>query len=129
MMKTICKRLRGGDDLLGEIQRLAAYIPISAGVVLSAVGNLRHLRLGDGKNVTELDGHVEIVSITGTVSARRSHLHLCCARDDLSTLGGHLAEGCIVDTTCELVIGILDDWRFGVERDPVTGNDELQFAR
>ena len=42
-------------------------------------------------------------------------------------LGGHLCPGCIVNTTCELVIGELPGVRFGVEQDGETGYDELVF--
>lgn len=130
-MQTICKRLRRGDDLLLSIRRLAEEYDLQAGVVLSAVGCLSRLRLRDASGVTirEAEENVEIVSLTGTVSARRTHLHLSCSREDLSCLGGHLAEGCIVNTTCELVIGILDGWRFGVELDGDTGYDEITFLR
>jgi predicted DNA-binding protein with PD1-like motif len=40
-------------------------------------------------------------------------------------MGGHLKTGCIVRTTCELVIGILDDITFKRKTDPETGFDEL----
>ena len=70
-MKTICRRLRRGDDLLRSIEQIA--------------------------------------------------------REDLSTLGGHLMPGCIVNTTCELALLALDGWRFGVEQDSETGYDEIVF--
>ena len=35
--------------------------------------------------------------------------------------------GCIVNTTCELVLLALDGWRFGVEQDDETGYDEIVF--
>lgn len=130
-MQTICKRLRRGDDLLLSIRRLAEEYSLQAGTVLSAVGCLSRLRVRDasGAVIREVEEDVEILSLTGTVSARRTHLHICCAREDLSCLGGHLVEGCTVNTTCELVIGILDGWRFGAEQDGTTGYDEILFLR
>lgn len=130
-MQTICKRLRRGDDLLLSICRLAEEYDLQAGVVLSAVGCLSRLRVRDasGVSVRTVEEDVEIVSLTGTVSVQRAHLHISCAREDLSCLGGHLVEGCVVNTTCELVIGILDSWRFGVEQDEATGYDEIVFLR
>ena len=44
-------------------------------------------------------------------------------------MGGHLVTGCIVNTTCELVLGVLDGWRFGTQDDPQTGYDEIVFER
>ena len=127
----ICKRLRRGQDLKVEIQRLAAEHHIQAAVVLSAVGCLSHLRVRDASGVQaqELHEDVEIVSLMGTVSETRTHLHISCAREDLSTLGGHLMDGCIINTTCELVLGILDGWRYGVEEDEETGYDEIVFQQ
>lgn len=128
-MQTICKRLHRGDDLLESIRHLAAEHQIAAGVILSAVGCISKGRVRDASGVTirDIPDHCEIVSLNGTVSVQRCHLHIALSREDLSTIGGHLTRGCIINTTCELVIGILDGWRIGVEQDDETGYDELIF--
>lgn len=128
-MKTLCKRLHRGDDLLLEIKKLCKEHSIPAGVVLSAVGCVSRARLRDasGVNIREIDRHMEIVSLNGTVSAARCHLHIALSAEDLSTIGGHLTEGCIINTTCELVIGILEGMEYGVEQDADTGYDEIVF--
>lgn len=128
-MKTICKRLHRGDDLLKSIQALAREHHIAAGVVLSAVGCISHGIVRDASGVTlrRIDEPCEIVSLNGTVSQARCHLHIALSKEDLSTVGGHLVEGCIVNTTCELVVGILDGWRIDTEFDTQTGYDELIF--
>ena len=128
-MKTICKRLHRGDDLLQSIRALAEEQSIEAGVVLSGVGCVTRAVVRDASGVTlrEINEPCEIVSLNGTVSRTRCHLHIALSKEDLSTVGGHLVEGCIVNTTCELVLGVLDGWRFGVEQDAETGYDELIF--
>lgn len=128
-MKTICKRLHRGDDLLKSIQALAKDQHIGAGVVLSAVGCISKGVVRDASGVTlrQIDAPCEIVSLNGTVSAIRCHLHIALSREDLSTVGGHLVEGCIINTTCELVIGVLDGWEIATEFDAETGYDELIF--
>ena len=128
-MKTICKRLHRGDDLLQSICALAEERAIEAGVVLSGVGCVTRAVVRDASGVTlrEINEPCEIVSLNGTVSRTRCHLHIALSKEDLSTVGGHLVEGCIVNTTCELVFGVLDGWRFGVEQDAETGYDELIF--
>ena len=128
-LKCHCVRLRRGDDLLLSIRQLAEEKNIAAGVVLSAVGCISRGRVRDASGVTlrEISDHCEIVSLDGTVSARRCHLHISLSREDLSTIGGHLVPGCIINTTCELVIAELPGVRFGVEEDPETGYDELIF--
>ena len=128
-MKTLCCRLHRGDDLLLSLQNLARENRIDAAVILCAVGCVSRARLRDASGVTvrSIDEPCEIVSVTGTVSASRCHVHVSLSREDLSTLGGHLVEGCIVNTTCELVLGIPDGWRFGAEQDTQTGYDEIVF--
>ena len=124
-----CVRLHRGDDLLLSIRELTCQKNITAGVVLSAVGCISEGRVRDASGVTvrELPDHCEIVSLNGTVSAQRCHLHIALSREDLATIGGHLCVGCIVNTTCELVIAELPGVSFGVENDPKTGYDELIF--
>lgn len=128
-LKCHCVRLRRGDDLMLSIKALCKEKNIAAGVVLSAVGCISKGRVRDasGVNIRDIHDHCEIVSLDGTVSARRCHLHISLSREDLSTIGGHLCPGCIVNTTCELVIAELPGVRFGVEEDPETGYDELIF--
>lgn len=122
-------RLHRGDDLLLSIKELAQEKHIRAGVVLSAVGCVLQARLRDasGVNIRDIEEHCEIVSLNGTVSENRCHLHLALSKEDLSTIGGHMVEGCIINTTCELVIGELPDQQIDVEFDEETGYKELIF--
>ena len=129
-MKYHCLRLHRGDDLLESIRALAKQEHIRAGVVLSSVGCISRGRVRDASGVTirEIGEHCEILSVNGTVSEKRCHLHIALSREDLSCLGGHLCPGCIINTTCELVIGELPGVEIDVEFDPETGYDELIFA-
>ena len=122
-------RLRRGADLMGSIKALCAEKHIAAGVVLSAVGCISRGRVRDASGVTirEIADHCEIVSLNGTVSEARCHLHIALSREDLSTIGGHLCEGCIVNTTCELVIAELPGAVIEKEFDEETGYEELVF--
>lgn len=126
-----CLRLHRGDDLMESIRQLCRQKQIRAGVVLSAVGCILRGRIRDasGVIVRQIDGHYEIVSLNGTVSAQRCHLHIALSAEDLSTIGGHLCPGCIINTTCELVIAELPGIEYGVEEDPETGYDELIFRQ
>lgn len=129
-MKTVCRRLHRGDDLLLSIRTLCEREKIDAAVVLSAVGCVSRAVLRDagGVNLRSVDEPCEIVSLNGTASRTRCHLHLALSREDLSTIGGHMMSGCIVNTTCELVLGVLEHMRFDVEQDAQTGYDELIFT-
>ena len=130
-MRTVCKRLRRGDDLLREVQKMAQEEQLELAVILSAVGCVTKARLRDASGVTirQIDEPCEIVSATGTVSRKRCHIHVALSKEDLSTVGGHLVEGCLINTTCELVLGVVEGWRCGVEQDDETGYDEIVFER
>lgn len=128
MNKIVCRRLLKGQDLLASIKAIAGEENLQGAVVLSAVGCLSRARLRDatGINIQEIDRHLEIVSLTGTVSKARCHLHISLSGEDLSTIGGHLTTGCIVGTTCELILQETG-WVYGAEDDPETGYREIVF--
>ena len=130
-MKTHCKRLTRGSDLLVSIEQFAKSEHISAGVVLSGVGCVSKARVRDasGADIRDIDEPMEIVSLNGTVSEERCHLHIAFSKTDLSVVGGHLFEGCIINTTCELIIGEIHEISIETEFDDETGYDELIFRK
>lgn len=124
-----CVRLKRGEDLLESIRLVCQEKDIRAGVVVSGVGCISRGRIRDASGVTirQIDGHCEIVSLNGTASRTRCHIHVALSKEDLSTIGGHLCPGCVVNTTCELIIAELPGIRYEEEQDPETGYDELIF--
>lgn len=128
-MKTYIVRLRRGDDILGEIQKFCIENGITAGVVLSGVGcvTVGKIRIADGVTIKEIKEDMEIVSLTGTVGEERCHIHISFSKNDMSTIGGHLVLGSIVNTTLELAILSLEDKIFTKEFDESTGYHELKI--
>ena len=126
-----CIRLKRGEDLMESIRQVCREKNIRAGVIRSGVGCILSGRVRDasGVNIREITEHCEIVSLNGTVSDRRCHVHIALSKEDLSTIGGHLCTGCIVNTTCELVIGELPAICYEQEQDTETGYDELIFVK
>lgn len=122
-------RLHRGEDLFCAIKEICIQKEIQSGAVVSAVGCISKGKIRDasGIKIREINEDCEIVSLIGTVSANRSHLHISLSKEDLSTIGGHLCEGCIINTTCELIIAEFPDIKIEVEDDPETGYDELIF--
>lgn len=122
-------RLHRGDDLLLSIRTYAQEKGIAAAALVSAVGCVTQAVLRDASGVNEhtLRGRYEIVSMTGTVSAQRTHLHIALAGEDMQTLGGHLCPGTLVNTTCEVVLLEIGGVRFSKEFDPQTGYNELRI--
>lgn len=124
-------RLLPGQDLRGEIEKLTARANIRAGFVLSAVGSLMKvaLRLANQEDAHTMDGHFEIVSLTGTLGLDGLHLHMAVSDAKGVTTGGHLLEGCVVFTTVELVLGEAPELVFHRETDPRTNFKELTIQR
>ena len=129
--RIICKRRQRGDDLLIEIKKIAKEEKIKAAVVLSSVGCVSKLRIRDagGINIRELNENCEILSLNGTISSERSHLHIAFSKEDLSVIGGHLVEGCIINTTCELIIQEIIGWKYETVNDSETGYKEIVFVK
>jgi predicted DNA-binding protein with PD1-like motif len=105
-VQTVVRRLKPNQELFAEIESLCQAENIEAGVILSLVGSVKRaaLRFANQENATEIEGHHEIVSVTGTVSKTGCHIHISVADDKGTTTGGHLLPGAIVYTTIELVI-------------------------
>jgi predicted DNA-binding protein with PD1-like motif len=110
-MRSYTFRLKPGQDLFDSIEAFVSENKIDAGCVLSSVGSLTHatLRLANRAHYNQYDGYFEIVSMTGTVSANGSHLHISISDGDGVTIGGHLVSGCKIYTTAEIVIAEFDD--------------------
>jgi predicted DNA-binding protein with PD1-like motif len=126
-MRTFAVRLLPGQDLKGELIALTEREGIQAGWVLTCVGSLSRavLRLAGGGEHATREEPLEIVSLVGTLSTSGSHLHLSVADARGGTFGGHLADGCAVRTTAEVVVASDTRMRFTREHDPGTGYDEL----
>lgn len=126
-MQAITFRLKPGQDLFDEIEGLVKEKNIEAGCVLSAVGSLTHatMRFANRERYSELEGHFEIVSMTGTVSAHGSHLHISISDGDGNTIGGHLVPGCKIYTTAEMVLAVFDDAIYKREFAEDSGYEEL----
>jgi predicted DNA-binding protein with PD1-like motif len=130
-MNTFVERLHKGSDLKLEIKRIAEENHFPSACINNAVGSLSKLRVRtdvqNGKPVIKEYGKVEIVSLIGTIGKNGGHLHIHIAggQTDGIVVGGHLVDGCIVHTTVELMLLVMNDMEFRTELDPKTGFDEL----
>ncbi len=126
-MKEYAIRLVKGQDLYNSIFEFCKKNNIEAGTIISGVGCLTTAKIRDanGKKIHTLTEPLEIVSLMGTVSKHRLHIHISLAKENLNVIGGHMVEGCWVNTTCELVIAKLDNYIFEKTFDKKTGYNEL----
>ena len=123
-------RLLPGEDLRQALEAWMGQQEEQAGCVISAVGTLSvaQLRLAGAAEATAFQGDLEILSLAGTLSPDRAHLHIAVADNSGTVIGGHLCAGSLVRTTAELVVGVLPEWRFRRVLDPATGYAELQIS-
>lgn len=128
-MRTQPIRLSPGDDLRLTIVGVLAQFNVSAAFVLQGIGSLgvAQLRYAGAESPTELRGDLEILTLAGSVSPDGAHLHMSVSDAHGQVFGGHVAAGCIVRTTAELLLALLPEHRFSREPDPQTGYAELKI--
>ena len=111
-MREFALRLTKGDDLRASIEKACLENNFNTAIILSGVGCLYEVRIRLAKALEYMENKedYEIVSLTGTVSKGKAHIHISLSDDTGKTIGGHLEKGCLVNTTCELVLGVLEEY-------------------
>lgn len=130
-MKELAFRLEKGADLKRSIEEKCKQLNVDTAIVLSGVGCVYHARIRLAKAIDyfETECDYEIVSLTGTVSKGNSHIHISLSDEKGVCVGGHLEYGCLINTTCELVLGVLEDYESDRPFDENTGYDEIVFIK
>lgn len=120
-------RLPPGADLRHAIEQALREHATEAAFVLQGIGSLSvaQLRLAGAPRPTALQGDLEILTLAGSVGPDGAHLHMSVADATGRVSGGHVAPGCIVRTTAELLLAVLPDHAFRREHDAATGYPEL----
>ena len=126
-MRTLPLRLPPGADLRAAIEAAAAAHSSDAAFVIAGIGSLdvAQLRLAGARDATALRGDLEMLTLSGTVAAGGSHLHMSVADAGGRVTGGHVGRGCVVRTTAEVLLVFLPDWTLAREHDAATGFAEL----
>jgi predicted DNA-binding protein with PD1-like motif len=124
-------RLHPGCDLRSAVEELRSSLPEGSGFLVSGIGSLTHaqLRLANEANEQHVDGPLEIISVSGSVSPEGAHLHMSVANAQGHVFGGHVCRGCEVRTTAELLVAELPGYRLSREHDSTTGFKELVVHR
>ena len=120
-------RLTKGMDLKKSIVKYCRDNNINAGIIGSCVGccDEVNFRLAGGEKYYYSKKDYEIVSATGTISEDGVHIHISFSDDAGVTIGGHLSDGCIINTTCEVCIIEIDNYKMNRVFDEDTGYNEL----
>ena len=126
-MKTLPLRLSPGDDLRTTLQAAVTAHGCEAAFVLAGIGSLREARIRHAgrEQAHHVVGDLEILTLCGTIGPDGVHLHASLSDADGAVFGGHVAPGCLVRTTAEVLLALLPDVRFARELDAATGWAEL----
>lgn len=124
-------RLTRGADLKKEIVKFCKDNSIKAGIIGACVGCCYEVnfRLAGGEKFYHNVADYEIVSMTGTISEDGVHIHISFSDDEGVTVGGHLSDGCLVNTTAEIAIIEVDNYKLTREFDDTTGYKELVIEK
>lgn len=120
-----------GADLRRELESLLSHRGETAGFVLQGMGSLSvaNIRFAGRPEPELLKRDFEILTLAGSLALDGAHLHMTIADAAGNVLGGHVARGCIVRTTAELLVAFLPGVRFTREQDAITGYAELGIHR
>jgi len=124
-MSMIISRLNPDEDLKKGIIYIINKNKIKSCIILCILGSLNSatLRTADSK-IKTFKGPFEIVSAECTLTENGIHIHIAISDEEGHVIGGHLREGCIINTTAEICILKVDE---SLKRifDPKTGYKEL----
>ncbi|NIE65945.1 PPC domain-containing DNA-binding protein [Burkholderia sp. Ax-1719] len=126
-MQALPLRLSPGDDLRDALGRLLAAQRVNAAYVVQGIGSLSavELRYAGIDDPTSLRGDYEILTLAGSLAPDGVHLHMSVSDAQGRVFGGHVAHGCIVRTTAEVLVMLLPGFSFSREHDAQTGYPEL----
>lgn len=126
-MRYLPVRLKPRQDLRLALEAALADSGVGAGFVVLGIGSLDGacIRYAGVSEATRLEGDLEILTLAGSLSPDGVHLHISVSDAQGRVVGGHVAPGCIVRTTAEILLALLPEVRFSRELDPASGWDEL----
>lgn len=122
-MKEHVIRLMPGDDLVLALEKYCVKNNIEAAYVGTCVGSLSQVRFrkGHSKTVLTLTGAYEVVSAVGMLSKGGHHIHISVSDESFNTRGGHIINGCLVQSTAEIVIIELENFELSRSVDVSSG--------
>ncbi|HZE92304.1 MAG TPA: PPC domain-containing DNA-binding protein [Rhizobacter sp.] len=126
-MRMLPLRLTPGQDLRLALETAVREQGCKAAFVLSGIGSLSEasLRYAGACEATHLGADLELLTLAGTLGSGGSHLHASLSTAAGQVVGGHVAPGCIVRTTAEVLLALLPEWDFARAPDARTGHAEL----
>lgn len=124
-------RLQPGQDLRDALEDIVRQLGATAAFVVQGIGSLSvaQLRFAGVEQPVELRRDLEILTLAGSLAPDGAHLHMSVSDAEGRVFGGHVARGCIVRTTVEILLALLPDHAFSREPDAQTGFMELVIRK
>lgn len=127
--RVVVARLGPGEDIVPALERLVCDEGIGAGAIVSGVASLHRATVRnihrypeewpigpDDRRVTTVPGPLEVLAMQGNFVpaedggvAIHCHMAFSMGSPPAVTYGGHVVEGTIVATTCELFLAEVVD--------------------
>lgn len=142
--RVMVMRLAPGCDLIKSLEEIAKREKLRSGLVLSGAGSLRQVTLRNvrlfpdefpimdrNRIYTPKKEPLELLSLSGNISRKDGEVYVHChvtvssGLDDGRAYGGHLIEGCVVFSTCEVIIAEITGLEMKRSIDPETRALEL----
>jgi predicted DNA-binding protein with PD1-like motif len=129
-LRTLPLRLGSGEDLRAALEAVlqrAECAGYEAAFVTAGIGSLERAQIRyAGRPAPEtIAGDLEILTLSGSLARHGAHLHISVADPAGRVIGGHVAHGCVIRTTAEILVTLLPGWSFTRAPDTTTGYDEL----
>lgn len=110
-------RVDRGEDLLKSIVKAIEDTRLDTGVVVSGAGSLLKARIHmvssndfpPKDDFLDFEGPLEIVSLQGIIANGQPHLHICIVNREFKSFSGHLEEGCLILSICEVAVAKVGD--------------------
>ncbi|WP_216904949.1 PCC domain-containing protein [Synechococcus sp. CCY 9618] len=125
-MQPLSLHLGPGSDLRASLEQVAIEANAS-GFVLGVVGDLSQaaFQCPGLAEPTVLRGHLEIITLQGTVAPQGVHLHLSLSDGECQVWGGHLEHGSLVLKGADLLVGVLAS---GAAPEPAPAAPRVEIA-
>ena len=104
-----------GDLLLEGIRQAAKATGIHTGAVISGLGSLTRANLSLLGQKVEMEQKLEIMQFNGVIAAGEPHIHITLADASGRFHGGHVNDGCMINTVAELTIQRLPGLRLALK--------------
>ena len=144
--KVVAFRLGPGCDLMKSIEEIAKKENIQSGLILSGAGSLSQVTLRNvrlfpdefpvmdrNRIYTPKKEPLELLSLTGNIARKAGEVSIHChitissGFDDGRAYGGHLIEGCLIFSYCEVIIAEITGLELKRDIDSETRGPELFF--